>query len=73
MRPMACSEQHNTPSQLAELWGWSTATIRALFENEPGVIRLIRPATRSKRVYNSMRIPLSVQKRVYERITRKIA
>ena len=51
------------------MWGFSPGTIRNLFRNEPGVLKLpgIGTATR-KRSYFSFRIPESVALRVYQRL-----
>ncbi len=61
------TEQHFKPKQLAELWGFSTDTIRSWFESEPGILVEHRPEQMHKRSYKSMRIPESVARRVYER------
>ena len=47
-------ERHYTVSELAKLWFFSENTIRRLFSQEPGVIRLSRQRTRAKRGYTSM-------------------
>lgn len=64
------NEPHYTPGELAELWHISDDTVRAIFENEPGIIRIVRPETRTKRGHNSMRIPESVARRKYAEITK---
>jgi hypothetical protein len=66
-------------SYLAEQWGFSDQFIRDLFKNEPGVFRVFRPEKSNgrrggfKREYESMRIPESVARRVYERLVSKAA
>jgi hypothetical protein len=61
---MAALEKHFTPQELGRLWGFSPDTIRKIFENTPGVLRVQGPPRRFKRQYVSMRIPESVaQKR----------
>lgn len=62
------SEKHYTPAQLAVLWRVSADTIRRLFANEPGVIRITNINKGSKRRYTTLRIPESVARRVYERL-----
>lgn len=42
-------EQHYTVPKLAKLWGFSDDTIRELVRNEPGVLTISRPETRTKR------------------------
>lgn len=68
----AAFEPHFKCWELAEKWGFSENYIYALFVNEPGVIK--PPAkSKNKRVRVSLRIPLSVALRVYERIQNKRA
>ena len=62
-------EKHFTCAELAELWHYSVDTVREMFENEPGVLRVDRPETMHKRRYCSMRIPESVARRVYRKWT----
>ena len=45
-------EQHFTPAQVAQQWGVSTRTVRRLFANTPGVLKL---GTKGKHVF--LRIP----------------
>jgi len=57
-------EKHYTPNEIAEKIGLSPRTVRRMFQDEPGVLRLgssFRPKTRG---YVSMRIPESVLNRV---------
>jgi len=63
-------EQHFKPDELAELWGVSVDTIRKLFRDVPGVLVIDRPEKMHKRGYCSMRIPESVAKRVYEKLSK---
>jgi hypothetical protein len=61
-------ERHYTVSELAKLWFFSENTIRRLFSQEPGVIKLSRQRTRVKRGYTSMRIPERIAQRVHRRL-----
>ena len=61
-------EKHYTPEALGKLWSFSGNTIREMFRNEPGVIKVDHRETRSKRNYCSMRIPASVAQKVYARL-----
>jgi hypothetical protein len=76
---LALHDKHLRVSYLAEKWGFSDQFIRDLFKNEPGVIRVLRPEKSNgrkggfKREYESMRIPESVARRVYERWVSKAA
>jgi hypothetical protein len=62
-------EQHYSPAQLAERWGFSVDFVRKLFRFEEGVILVDRPERMHKRGYANMRIPESVAERVYSRMT----
>ncbi len=42
MNPKA-TEQHYTIQQVADMWGVSTATVRRLFEDAPGVLKISMP------------------------------
>lgn len=50
------------------LWNVSVKTIRRLFQNEPGVLRLTNAGT-GKRRYALLSIPASVALRVHERFS----
>lgn len=58
-------EKHYTPKDLADLWGMSTDTIRRIFENVPGVLKIDRPEQMHKRGYRSLFIPASVAAEVH--------
>ena len=62
-------ERHFTPNQVAGLWGMHPATVRRLFRDEPGVIRLGAAGRRRKKDYFSLYIPESVMRRVHLRLT----
>lgn len=64
--------RHYSVAELAETWGLSVQTIRALFEKEPGVL-VIDPSNGrkySKRRYRTMRIPQPVAERVHARLSK---
>lgn len=60
-------ERHYTLSELAKAWHMSRTTLRAWFENEPGVIRYGSAKLKKgrQRTHVSLRIPESVARRVY--------
>jgi predicted transcriptional regulator len=62
-------EQHYTPSDLAKLWGVSVQTIRELFKQEDGVLKIGSAGTRNRRAYQTLRIPHSVAERVHTRLS----
>jgi hypothetical protein len=74
-------ERHFTVLELAEVWNVAPATIRRLFTEEPGVIKINRRTSRHDRPgrgngrgrprdWNMLRIPESVAANVYLRLTR---
>lgn len=64
--------QINSPTltvpEVAELTGFSRATVTRMFEREPGVLILSRPEKMHKRKYRSIRIPRAVYERVLRRL-----
>ena len=63
------AEKHWTPQELAKLWGVSVQTIREVFRDEEGVLKIGRNGTRSRRRYMTLRIPESVAERVHTRLS----
>jgi hypothetical protein len=69
LRTFVMAEKHFKPEELAELWGVSAQTIRDLFKEEPGVLRVVKDdKPKHKRAYVTMRIPESVAERVHTRL-----
>ena len=62
-------ECHYSAKEIAELWGLCENSVRELFKNEPGVVRIQRPKSRWKRAYTTLRIPKSVLERVHRRMS----
>ena len=59
-------ERHYTPKDLATVWRLDETTIRRLFIDEPGVLKIGKSNRRDgKRDYLSLRIPQSVAERVH--------
>jgi hypothetical protein len=61
---IATPTQSFTPDALGLRAGMAPNTIRHIFRDEPGVIRIIRPERLNKRKYETMRIPRAVVVRV---------
>jgi hypothetical protein len=61
-------EQYFTVRQIAKNRNLSADTIRRLFIDEPGVIVITKPKHR-RRTYRVLRVPESVERRVFERLT----
>jgi hypothetical protein len=63
-------EEHYTAQELAEIWKLDETTIRRIFQDEPGVLRIGKLGRRDgKRDYITLRIPASVATRVYQQRT----
>ena len=62
-------EQHFTPAELANAWGVSDETVRSIFREEPGVLKLGKTGTMHRRGYFTLRIPQEVAKRVHRRLS----
>lgn len=62
-------ERHYAPADLAKAWGVSAETIRQIFREEPGVLRLGANDGKPTRSYVTMRIPQSVAARVHARLS----
>jgi hypothetical protein len=67
---MTVRERHFSVEELSGLWGYSKDTIRRLFRNEPGVLKIGSPETRFKRARFQISIPESVAMRVYKERSR---
>lgn len=63
------TEQHYSVQQVAEMWGVSETTVRRLFEDQPGVVRISIPRmmrNRKQKPHVLLRIPGSVLARLYK-------
>lgn len=67
---MSAQEKHFSVLELAKLWGLDPDTLRPLFRDRPGVLKIHRPGNRQKRVYTSIRIPASVAEKVHAELAR---
>ncbi len=68
IRPLQASpfERHFTPKELAALWCLDESTVRRLFQDEPGVLKIGQAGRRNKRDYLTLRIPESTAERFYK-------
>lgn len=63
-------EKHYSTKEIAEAWGIDKVTVIAIFEREPGVLRLGPVREVKWRTRRELRIPKSIVDRVYrERIS----
>ncbi len=65
---MSALEKHYSVQEISDKWKLSPDTIRKLFHDEQGVVRIGRPESRFKRQYFILRVPESVLLRVHARI-----
>jgi hypothetical protein len=70
---LSATEKHYTVVEVAELWQVNVNTIRSIFADVPGVLRIGHGETLHKRSYVTLRIPQSVLDRVHADRCRKIA
>lgn len=66
---LVVDEKHFSPADLAEAWGISTETVRQIFREEPGVLRLGSNGGKHTRSYVTLRIPQSVAVRVHAKLS----
>lgn len=69
MQDHLVDERHYSSQDLAKLWNVSAQTIRKMFRNEPGVLRLGSNGDRRTLGYVSLKIPHSVAARVHARLS----
>jgi hypothetical protein len=66
VEPPLVFERHFTPAELAEAWQLDQTTIRRIFIDMPGVLKIGRREARAgKRSHVTLRIPAAVAARVY--------
>lgn len=63
---MTATEKHYTVQEVAEFWGLDEKTVRRLLRDQPGVLAITAPPSRTKRSYATLRIPASVLERFHE-------
>ncbi|SRR5713101_1597798 len=57
-------EKHFTPQELASAWGVDVETIRNIFRDEPGVLKI----SNASKLRTTLRIPKEVAERVHRRL-----
>ncbi len=63
-------ERHFSPKELAQAWGLNERTVRDIFRDEPGTLKIGQTGRRTKRDHVTLRIPERVALRVYQRRTK---
>lgn len=65
-RDVSPFERHFTPQELGEIWRLDETTVRRIFQDEPGVLKIGKANRKDgKRDYVTLRIPESVAARIY--------
>lgn len=59
-----------TPAELANLWKLSEQSIRRLFQDLPGVLKIGETNPRGKRTYITIRIPAAIAAAVFQERSR---
>lgn len=67
-------EQHFSVAEIAQAWGLSANTVRGLFAEEEGVIKIQSPRAllnrnQTRKPYTSLSISVSARDRVYARLS----
>jgi hypothetical protein len=63
------TERKYRPQEIAAEYRLHVKTVRTLFLDEPGVIRIGHPTLRHKRQHYTLRIPESIVRRVFGALT----
>jgi hypothetical protein len=58
-----------TPTEIADLWKLSVQSVRRLFQDRAGVLKLGASSPRGKRGYVTLRIPAAVVEQVFRERT----
>jgi len=61
---ISVDDPHYTPKQLAEAWGVDVETVRNIFRDEPGVLKI----SNGSKLRTTLRIPKEVAERVHRRL-----
>lgn len=71
IEPTETDRKFNTPQEIANEYGLHVKTVRKLFIDEPGVIRIGHPTLRHRRQHFTLRVPQTVKERVFGALTVK--
>lgn len=66
-------ERHFTVLEVSDLWQLHPDTVRKLFRDQPGVLKIGSKERRGKQGYVTLRIPESVLARVHAERTKAVA
>jgi hypothetical protein len=61
-------EKHYTVSEISKLWQLSDDTVRRIFRDMPGVVKLACPERLHRRGYCVLRIPESVLQKMHAKL-----
>lgn len=66
-------ERHYTPAEVAQQWGVSVDTVRRIFANAPGVLKIGHAESRHKGKYVTLRVPERILRAYHARLSREVA
>jgi hypothetical protein len=69
---MAALEKHYSVAEIATLWNLSEDSIRNIFRDEPGVLKIGSSFKRKKRGYVVLRVPESILQKVHESLRKAV-
>jgi hypothetical protein len=68
--PECGTEPHYTPEEIAKMWKLAPNTIRSIFENRPGVLKVGSSAGDRARRYTKLRVPKSIVDKAHSELAR---
>lgn len=66
---MLWDERHFTVKELSESWHLTEKVVREMFRGNKHVLRIVRPESKNKRSYETLRIPASVAEAQWHQFT----
>ena len=66
-------ERHYTPAEVAKQWGVSVDTVRRVFADTLGVLKIGHAETQHKKKYVTLRIPARILRAHHARLSREVA
>jgi AraC-like DNA-binding protein len=66
-------ERHYSPAEVAKQWGISVDTVRRIFADAPGVLKIGHAESKSKGKYVTLRIPERILRAHHARLSTEAA
>jgi hypothetical protein len=67
------SERHYTPAEVAKAWRISVDTVRRIFADAPGVLKIGHAENKHKGKYVTLRIPERILRAYHARLSMEVA